>query len=199
LAAIEEPQAFAARTNGALMVKLVTGTAVTPAFCTVTCSELEVVPTSTSPKFTDAGDNITGGGFAPVPLKPTNISPPATLPPIVSWPVLDPAPVGVKVTCIVQLAPEPTVLVWQLSVSPKSPTAAIAVTARPIPPVFVTVMVCPLLATPNAWIGNVSEVGLASAVVNWMPAVQSGICQMPRPYVPATSTLSDAVDGAALS
>jgi hypothetical protein len=70
--------------------------------------------------------------------------------PIVSWPVLEPACVGVNVTWIVQLAPAPTVPLWQSSVSLKSPLAAIEVTTRPIPPVFVTVMACALLATPNA-------------------------------------------------
>jgi hypothetical protein len=50
----------------------------------------------------------------------------------------------------VQLAPAPSVPLWQLSVSLKSPLAVIAVTTKPIPPVFVTVIVCALLATPNA-------------------------------------------------
>ena len=37
------------------------------------------------------------------------------------------------------------------------------------------------------------------AVVNCMPAVHSGICHTPRPYVAAASTLRELVAGAALN
>jgi hypothetical protein len=99
----------------------------------------------------------------------------------------------------VQLAPELTALFWQLSVSLKSPLAAIEETCRPIPPVFVSVTVCALLGTSEASLGYVSEVGLTSAVVNCVPAVHNGICHTPRPYVAATRTFSEADAGAALS
>jgi hypothetical protein len=76
---------------------------------------------------------------------------------------------------------------------------AIAVAVRTRLPVFVSVTVCAALAVPNGWLGNVSAAGLVVAVVKFPPAVHSGVCQTPLPYVPALSTCEGAVESEALN
>jgi hypothetical protein len=65
-------------------------------------------------------------------------------------------------------------------------------------PVFARITVCGLLTVSEAWLGNVSESGLAVAVVRLAPAVHSGVCHTPRPYVAAVRTCAEAVAGEAL-
>src|ERR1700679_71287 len=87
---------------------------------------------------------------------------------------------------------EPARISWpaQLSVSVKLPVMVTPPVSmeKPNPPVFVTVMVCGLLEDPTDCAVKVRDEGESDAVVSWAPAVKSGICQRPRPYVAATST-----------
>ena len=68
-----------------------------------------------------------------------------------------------------------------------------------MPPVFVSVTLWGLLAIPNPCLPKSSEAGEMAAVVNGATDVASGICQTPRPNVPATRTLGDVDGGAALN
>src|ERR1700721_602024 len=79
----------------------------------------------------------------------------------------------------------------------KLPVTETEVIEKPNPPVLVTVMVCGLLEESTDCDENVSEVGESVAVVSSVPAVSRGICQRPRPYVPATRTGVEDVAGVA--
>ncbi len=69
----------------------------------------------------------------------------------------------------------------QLSVSLKSPLIATEIPDKAAVPEFVSVTVCALLTVPIACVGKASDVGLTEAVVKPVPALASGICQIPRP------------------
>src|ERR1700691_3524731 len=110
-------------------------------------------------------------------------------------PVRGPVACGVKVTWIVQLAPGATEAFTQLSVSLKSPLIEIDEGERAMLPVFFTDNESALLAVPKTWFGNESVAGFAAAEVSVVPALHSGDCQIPRPYVPATSTCGETPEG----
>src|ERR1035441_1873583 len=199
LAASAAPQPLLASTNGGVTLTLVMGLAVAPPFSAVICNALEVESTSTSPKLNVPGVRLRTGAAVPVPSSATVICPPAALAPMVSCPGRSPVAVGVKLTCIVQLAFMFTGAFTQLSVSLKSPLGCMPVIASAIPPVLVIVTVCAALVVPCGWLANVNEPGEIVAVVICVPEVNMGICHTPRPYVAAASTLGAAVVAAALS
>ena len=58
---------------------------------------------------------------------------------------------------------------------------AMEVGARAMLPVFSRVTVSAVLVVSKAWLGKVSEAGLADAEVRPVPALHSAVCQMPRP------------------
>ena len=87
----------------------------------------------------------------------------------------------------------------QLSVSLKFPVEVIEVTTSAMPPVLESVTAWGLLDVPTGSDANVNEAGCVDAVVSCVPADHKGICQIPRPYVPATRTLGEVVAGAALN
>lgn len=97
----------------------------------------EVFPTTTLPKLRLAGLNVSG--VTPVPVRVTNCGLVTALSVKVSAPAIAPATRGLKVTLMVQLllaAREPE----QLSVSEKSPLAAIEPMPRALVPELVSVM-----------------------------------------------------------
>lgn len=100
---------------------------------------------------------------------------------------------------MVQLPPALTVAFRQWSVSAKSPVTVTAVGTSAMLPVFVRVTVCVPLVLPYAWLAKLSEAGANVAVVSCVPAVHRGICQIPRPKVPAANTSTEATAGEALS
>jgi hypothetical protein len=57
----------------------------------------------------------------------------------------------------------------------------IAVTARGLLPVLVRVAVWTLLVVPNTWSAKERDGGVTAAAVTVVPAVNSGVCQIPRP------------------
>jgi hypothetical protein len=114
------------------------------------------VPTACAGKVNEAGERLTTGGAAPVPVKLTVWVAGLALSVIVKAPLLEPAAVGVKVTLRVQLALaatlEPQVLVWE-----KSPLAVMLVMLRVALPVLLSVTLCALLLVPTACAGKVNE------------------------------------------
>ena len=48
-------------------------------------------------------------------------------------------------------------------------------------PVFSRVTVCAMLVVSKAWLGKVSEAGIAEAEVMPVPALHSAVCHRPRP------------------
>ena len=63
---------------------------------------------------------------------------------------------------------------------------------------FARVTVSGLPEVLKTWLGKASDEGVAEAAVRPVPALHSGVCQIPRPYVPATSTGAEEEPGAAL-
>ncbi len=163
------------------MEMLLMGIALVPLFAAVTCSGADVVPTSTSPKLTMDGARLTAPAADPVPVKSTVSSPPYTLAKMVISPESGPVACGVNVTWMAQVAPAVTAVFTQLSVSVKFPLIEMDVGVNARLPVFSSVTVSGLLAVPKTWLGKVSEAGLAAAAVKAVPALHSGVCQMPRP------------------
>src|ERR1700691_3025294 len=97
-----------------------------------------------------------------------------------------------------QLAPTATAAFTQLSASLKSPLMEMDVAVSARLPVLSRVTVIALLDVSKTWVGNASDEGLAAAAVRPVAALQSAVCQMPRPYVAATSTGVDEALGVAL-
>ncbi len=96
-------------------------------------------------------------------------------------PLSGPVACGVNVTWMAQLAPTATVAFTQLSVSLKFPVIAMDVGESARLPVFARVTVSGLLGVLKTWLGKGSAEGLAAAVVRPVPALQSAVCQIPRP------------------
>ena len=92
-----------------------------------------------------------------------------------------PVACGVNVTWMAQLAPAATVAFTQLSVSLKLPFIAMDVGVSARLPVFARVTVSELLGVLKTWLGKASDEGVAAAAVRPVPALHSGVCQIPRP------------------
>lgn len=86
--------------------------------------------------FGDTDSTTTAVAETPVPVRLTVCEPVPALSVIVTAPVRVPAAVGVKVTLIEQMLPA-AIVPGQVSVSAKSPLAAMPVTVRSAVPVFV--------------------------------------------------------------
>jgi hypothetical protein len=198
-AAREVPQVLAPFTNGAVTVIEVIETALPPTFWTLMVCPALAVPTCTVPKLRLPGCNTTFAVARPVPVSAAATCPPATFALIANAPTRLPAWVGVNATLNVQVAPLATATPTHVSVSAKSPAATpvipALVTESVVVPVFFSVTVCVAAVAPTVVPANVSEVGLTVAAVNVTPAVASGICHTPRPYVPAVNTRFAAPDG----
>src|SRR5437870_12780187 len=100
----------------------------------------------------------------PAPVRLTVCGLPEVLSVARRLPVRVPDAVGENVTLMAQFPPTAKELP-QLSVSAKSPLAAIVVMARVAVPVFVRVNVCAALVVPTVWLGKVSAAGEGLAVV----------------------------------
>ena len=105
-------------------------------------------------------------------------------------PVSAPSASGLNETLISQVAPGATELPFAQGVtflvaltatSAKSPLTAMEAGVRAMLPVLTTVMVIALLVELMLWLAKVYEVGLTVAALRAVPAVNSGVCQMPRP------------------
>jgi hypothetical protein len=158
-AASEEPHPFAARRNGGVTDTLLTGTALLPAFSTVTGNADDVVPICTWPKPNAPGKAVTSPALVPEPESGIEVSPPEIFASIVSCPVRFPVWPGARLTWITQFPPAFTAVSLQLSVSLKLMLAETEVTTSAIPPVFVSVMVWTLLVVPTDCGAKVKEVG----------------------------------------
>jgi hypothetical protein len=115
-----------------------------------------------------------GASATPVPLKVAECGDPEALSVTVKFPVRAPAAVGVKVTAIAQFAPAATADP-QVFVAAKSPVAAIWVIVSAAVPLFDSVTVCLLLATPTFWLVKISVAGLREAcgeVVETVPVLE---------------------------
>jgi hypothetical protein len=163
-----------------------------PVFATVTFCTADFPPTVTVPKLTEGGVSTTAPAAAPVPLSAAVACPPATLAEIVSTPVSDPIAVGAYLTCTVQLPPAAIGDPTQSFVCEKSSVAATPDTTSAALPLFVAVIVCAPLADPTACVSNASAAGV-SVIAADVPgaAVNSGICQIPLPYVAARNSPFD--------
>src|SRR5581483_8121431 len=105
-----------------------------------------------------------------------------------SWPVRGPVCVGAKLMLNVHVPPTGIVSPVQVSCSTKSPVTSSCEKVIGALPELVTVTVCEALCVETGCAPKLSAVVesvIAGAFV-WI-AVSNGICQRPRPYVPARS------------
>jgi hypothetical protein len=153
------PQLFVCEKSPALVPAMPTDpieSVAPPLFVSVTVCELLVVPMF-CPANVKAAVFKPAPGTAPVPVRLTDCWLLAMFPAssvIVTEAVRVPDAVGVKVTLMAQFAPAAR-FVAQLFVCEKSlalvPVIPIEVMARAVPPLFVSVTVCGLLAVPMLW------------------------------------------------
>src|SRR5580658_7852574 len=133
-----------------------------PEFVSVAVWELEVVPTFTFPKFSDAGASVPVAE-TPVPLRAIVCVVGFALSVMVTEGVAVPLANGVNVTVTVQLAPTAR-LVPHVFVTPNHvasvPVIVIEVKVSVAVPVFVIVEVCGALLVFTFWLPKLSEVGL---------------------------------------
>ena len=99
---------------------------------------------------------------APVPVSPMFWGLPGPLSATLTDAVLEPVPVGLNVTVIVQLAPLATELpqVFVCAKSPGfAPASVMPVTDRAAVPLLVNVLDCAVLVLPTVWLGKTRLVG----------------------------------------
>jgi hypothetical protein len=170
----EEPHVFVSAKSPEAAI-CVTARAAAPPFDKVTTCAALVLPVIWLLKVSMAGlSEACGASATPVPLKVDECGDPEALSVTVKFPVRAPAAVGVKVTAIAQFAPAATADP-QVFVSAKSPDAAIWVIVSAAVPLFDSVTVCLLLATPTFWLVKISVAGLREAcgeVVETVPVLE---------------------------
>jgi hypothetical protein len=97
-------------------------------------------------------------------------------------PVRDPAPVGVKITLTLQLAPAATVAL-QLGVWAKLPLTEIDLMVRLASPVLESVTVCAALAVFKTWLPNVSLVSDKETLGTAPVPLRETRCGLPDPLL----------------
>lgn len=145
LAASDAPQVVDPILKGAVTVAADTVALVLPVFVNVTVCAADVEPTVWLPNATDEGE-APSTARRPVPLRLAVYVPPAVL--AVSVPACAPIVPGVKVTVMVQLAPDAT-LVPHVFVAANGPLAETLVTPRAVLPVLLSVTVCAAEVVPT--------------------------------------------------
>src|SRR5579864_3005410 len=178
---------FGARVGGQLLVAeksllaamVPTLIAPVPVLVSVTGFGALVVPAIWPGKVRLAGEKLATGAV-PVPLNPVVCGPPKALSFTVSVPARVPVAVGVNVTWIEQLPPEPR-LAGQLLLWLKSPLVVMLLMFSAPRPILVRVAVCGLLLVPVFCAAKVSVAGNSVTLTTLSAAEPAWVKPVPAP------------------